>query len=177
MKLLALTAFLVAAPAAAFAQHAHKSGHGHISPYAGEESRQITSLSEEDLAILHRGGGWGLAKPAELNGVPGPAHLLELADEIPLSSAQVEAIEDARQEMRAAAIVEGKHYIAAELALDEAFRSRSVTPESLREMLEKIEKSRTELRFIHLSTHLKTPGLLTETQIRRYNELRGYRLN
>ena len=55
--------------------------HGH-SPYAGLEAREIKSLSEADIEELRRGGGWGLALPAELNGVPGPAHLLELRDEI-----------------------------------------------------------------------------------------------
>ena len=48
------------------------------SPYAGQESRRIKSLSEQDIAELRAGRGWGLAKAAELNGMPGPAHLLEL---------------------------------------------------------------------------------------------------
>ena len=39
------------------------------STYAGMEARWIKSLSPEDLQELWRGGGWGLALPAELNGV------------------------------------------------------------------------------------------------------------
>ena len=31
-----------------------------------------------------------------------------------------------------------------------------------------------ELRFVHLSTHLKTPDILSEDQIEKYNRLRGY---
>ena len=50
----------------------------HPLPYAGLEARAIKSLSAADVQELRRGGGWGLALPAELNGVPGPAHLLEL---------------------------------------------------------------------------------------------------
>jgi hypothetical protein len=50
-------------------------------------------------------------------------------------------------------------------------------PESLREMLDAIEKSRAALRYIHLFTHLKMPAILTGEQILRYNQLRGYRLN
>ncbi|MBT3972460.1 MAG: hypothetical protein HOE99_01485, partial [Acidiferrobacteraceae bacterium] len=48
------------------------------SPYVGQETRVIKSLSAEDIDDLINGRGWGLAKPAELNGVPGPAHLLEM---------------------------------------------------------------------------------------------------
>jgi len=43
-------------------------------PYAGQEKRQISSLSQQDVDDLLGGKGWGLAKPAELNGYPGPAH-------------------------------------------------------------------------------------------------------
>jgi hypothetical protein len=48
------------------------------------QSRAIKSLSDNDINELRRGGGWGLALAAELNGMPGPAHLLELKDKIPL---------------------------------------------------------------------------------------------
>ena len=52
------------------------------SKYKGQEHRDIKSLSTDDIAELQRGGGWGLAKAAELNGVPGPVHLLEMEKEI-----------------------------------------------------------------------------------------------
>lgn len=40
-------------------------GHGAgTAPYAGFETRAIKSLSEQDIAELQRGGGWGLALPA-----------------------------------------------------------------------------------------------------------------
>lgn len=167
IRLLAL-ALLVAAPA--LAQHG---GH-HTSPYAGQERRAITSLSAEDIADLRAGRGWGLARPAELNGVPGPAHLLELAEALGLSAGQRAAIEAIFAGMRDAAIAEGARLIAAEQALDETFRSGSVTEDGLRRMLAGIERSRSALRFIHLAAHLRTPGLLTEAQIARYRALRGY---
>ena len=148
--------------------------HGEHSPYAGEESRAVKSLSPEDIAELKQGGGWGLAKAAELNGMPGPVHLLELKDQIPLTPEQVETITALYERMRAKAIAEGERYIAHEQALDEAFRTRMVTDENLREMLGDLERSRARLRFIHLSAHLGTPGILTEAQIERYATLRGY---
>ncbi len=62
------------------------------SKYAGEESRKIKSLSDSDIDDLLNGRGWGLAKAAELNGVPGPKHLLEMSSEIDLSPEQISAI-------------------------------------------------------------------------------------
>ena len=144
------------------------------SPYAGEESRTVKSLSAEDVAELRRGGGWGLAKAAELNGMPGPFHLLELKDDIPLTREQVTAITAIYERMREAAIAEGEHFIAAERALDDAFRAGAVTEKSLRTLLAEIARSRARLRFVHLSAHLETPALLTDEQIARYDALRGY---
>lgn len=160
--LLALT------PAWAVAQLA-----GH-SPYAGQEQRAIKSLSNEDMEELRRGGGWGLALAAELNGVPGPAHLLELKDEIPLRADQVAAIEVLYTEMKAEAIPAGERLIAGEAALEEAFATRNIDAERLRALIGEIEASRAELRFIHLSRHLSTSTLLDAAQIARYDDLRGY---
>jgi hypothetical protein len=172
MKCMLALAILAALTGAALAQHG---GHGPASPYAGEQTRAIKSLSEDDVAELRRGGGWGLAKAAELNGVPGPAHLLELKDAVPLNEEQVAAIGEIFATMKADAIAEGERLITREQALENAFRARSVTDGSLRRMLAKIEESRSALRYIHLAAHLRASALLTENQIARYVELRGYR--
>ena len=144
------------------------------SPYAGQDTRPVKSLSPEDVAELKRGGGWGLAKAAELNGLPGPLHLLELKDEIPLTPEQVEDVSVIFERMREAAIAEGARFLAAEQALEEAFHAGAITEESLEAMLAEIGRSRARLRFIHLSAHLGTPELLTQAQIARYAALRGY---
>ena len=144
------------------------------SPYAGQETRPIKSLSEEDLAELRRGGGWGLARAAELNGMPGPAHLLQLKDRIPLSTDQVAAITTIFRNMRAAAIAEGKRLIAREETLEKAFRNANLNDRSLRELLSEIGQARTALRYVHLAAHLKTLPLLSDDQVARYNILRGY---
>lgn len=170
MARLLVLAMLAAVSEPALAQHHH----GQASSYAGQEARAIKSLSEADIAELRRGGGWGLAKAAELNGVPGPAHLLEMKDEIALSDDQVAAISAIFAAMQADAIAEGERLIAREQALDDAFRRRSVTDESLRRMLAAIEESRSVLRYIHLAAHLATPALLTEDQMARYVALRRY---
>ena len=122
-----------------------QAAHGEHSPYVVEESRAVKSLSPEDIAELRRGGGWGLAKAAELNGMPGPVHLLELKDQIPLTSEQVVAVTAIHERMRADAIVEGERFIAAEKALEEASRAGKVSEESLRAMLNDIEQSQREV--------------------------------
>ncbi|MBW8639387.1 hypothetical protein K1W69_19490 [Hoeflea sp. WL0058] len=169
---LSLALALSLAPFAALAEeHAHGQ---HDAPYAGFETREIKSLSQEDIEELRRGGGWGLALPAELNGRPGPAHLLELRDELALSADQVEAISAIYEEMRAAAIAAGERFIAAEAALSDAFSGSDLSEETLRGLLAESAAARDELRFVHLSRHLSTPGLLSDAQIRKYNVLRGY---
>lgn len=159
---------------AAFAGFAVASETGHRSAYAGEESRAIKSLSADDIAELRRGGGWGLAKAAELNGMPGPAHLLEMKDEIALDEAQVAAIEAIYDAMKAAAIAEGEKLIALEADLDRQFRDGTITDDGLRTALAEIAETGRALRYVHLATHLKTPGILSGDQIAAYNRLRGY---
>ena len=148
--------------------------HEHVSPYRGQESRQIKSLSAADIEELSRGGGWGFAKAAELNGIPGPAHLLELKDQIPLAPEQVVKITALYRDMKNAAQDKGAELIALERALDRKFREGTVTAVSLERMLGEIGKVQSVLRFVHLKTHRETPEILTSDQIRRYNRLRGY---
>jgi Spy/CpxP family protein refolding chaperone len=147
---------------------------GHHSAYSGQQHRAIKSLSEKDIEELRRGGGWGLAKAAELNGMPGPAHLLELKDKIDLTQGQAAAITALFERMREQAITKGEQLIELEKRLDHAFKSRHITNDRLDALLSDISRTRKELRFIHLSTHLETPKILTAEQIRKYNILRGY---
>ena len=144
------------------------------SPYAGMESREIKSLSAEDVEDLRAGRGWGLALAAELNGVPGPSHLLELQEDLGLSPDQIAAIEAIFADMKAEAQTAGERLIAAETAIEAAFRTGDLTPETLRDLIDTAATARAELRFIHLSRHLETPPMLTAAQIARYNDLRGY---
>lgn len=157
-------------PLPALAQQSH----GSHTPYAGMQDRAIKSLSDSDIKELRRGGGWGLALAAELNGMPGPAHLLELKDEIPLTEDQVAKTQALFDEMRHAAIPLGERLIAAEAALEAAFAEGNVDEAALRRLVSQAEAARTQLRFIHLSQHYKTVQFLRPEQIKRYNILRGY---
>ena len=75
------------------------------SPYAGQESREIKALSQQDIEGLLAGAGTpfgGMAKPAELNGYPGPRHVLDAVEAggFELTSEQQEQIEAVYEEMR-----------------------------------------------------------------------------
>lgn len=143
-------------------------------PYAGEETRQIKSLSEKDVEDLRAGRGWGLAKPAELNGYPGPAHVLEAAEELELSAetkAQVQAIFD---KMNAEARRLGALYVDAEMQLEQAFSEGTAETEALGLLLAEAEALRASLRQTHLQAHLETAPLLTRHQKMLYGRLRGY---
>ena len=64
--------------------------HAETAPYAGQDVREIKALSPERAEGLKAGAGLGYALAAELNGWPGPLHVLELADDLDLSSSQRE---------------------------------------------------------------------------------------
>lgn len=144
------------------------------SQYVGEEQRKIKSLSADDIAQLKKGGGWGLAKAAELNGVPGPAHVLDMGDKIHLTGEQTAAIQKIFAAMHTAAMLLGEQLIQGEVALNNAFASNSVDQASLQTMVRNIERVRAELRIAHLSAHLQTAKILGQEQIALYNRLRGY---
>lgn len=159
-------------PLAAWGQ---EDGHGKgAAPYAGLQERQIKSLSERDIEELRQGRGWGLALPAELNGHPGPVHLLELKDELELTKGQVDAIRRIFEEMKSDAIAAGERLISAEAALSNAFAGKSPEATVLRELIAEAAQARAELRYIHLSTHLLTPEIIRRGQVEKYNTLRGY---
>ena len=172
----ALTAFIgliltVATVGISDAENRHDS---HASKYRGEETRAIKSLSEADVAELLDGGGWGLAKAAELNGLPGPSHLLDMKDELGLDNGQIEKIERLFVRMREDARSLGKQMIDLETELETGFRDRNIDEKTLRTVLERVAEVRSALRFAHLSAHLQTPAILSASQIDRYNQLRGY---
>src|ERR1700683_4683129 len=102
------------------------------SPYAGMQTRPIKALSELQVADLNAGRGLGLALPAELNGYPGPAHVLELADQLGLSADQKASVQSLFDSMKAEAVPLGAKLLDQEAALDHLFAAHLVTPETLK---------------------------------------------
>jgi hypothetical protein len=144
------------------------------SPYAGEQSRSIKALSDADIAGLVNGDGMGMAKAAELNGYPGPVHVLTLAKELGLSDSQLRQATAIRDRMSAAAKPLGAEIIDHERALDRLFAKGEITPDHLSAETTTIGDLEGRLRAVHLAAHLETRALLNPDQIARYQQLRGY---
>jgi len=89
----------------------------------------------------------GLAKAAELNGYPGPAHVLELAAQLDLTPAQKIKTEVLFKKMQARAIPLGKELVEEERALDRLFASRAVNSESLGQALARCREEGVESRY------------------------------
>ena len=146
----------------------------HKSKYAEEADREIKSLSINDIKELKKGSGWGLAKAAELNGYPGPSHILKMAKEINLTKEQIIAIQKMFDEMKAQSISLGNQLIQLEKKLNNDFQNKTIDQTKLHNHINDISDIRQKLRLTHLSTHLKTPNILTQEQVSLYNNLRGY---
>jgi hypothetical protein len=145
-----------------------------VSPYSGQEAREIKALSESEIAGLLAGKGMGYAKAAELNGYPGPKHVLELADELHLSPEQQQQTQTVFARMEASAKALGSQLVDAERRLDLMFRQGTVTTDALAEALGQIGALQAELRGAHLQAHLEQFRILKQGQVARYMELRGY---
>jgi hypothetical protein len=142
-------------------------------PYAGLQTRAIKALSEQQIDDLKSGRGMGLALAAELNGYPGPMHVLELADGLKLSPAQREKMRDLLSAMKEEAIFLGTKLIAEEADLDRQFASKTVTPASLAIAMQTIGATQASLRAAHLKYHLSTLDVLEPSQVQSYIHLRG----
>jgi hypothetical protein len=168
-RCIAALAILLAVPAAA---QDHQHGHR---PYAGMQQRGVKALSEQQIADLRTGKGMGLALAAELNGYPGPMHVLELANRLDLSLAQRQRLQSLYEAMKAEAVAAGEQLIESERILDQEFASKRMTPERLTLLTGQIGERQGVLRAVHLKYHLATAELLSPDQQQRYAELRGYR--
>ena len=143
-------------------------------PYAGMQTRPIKALSEQQMADLNAGRGMGLALAAELNGYPGPVHVLELADKLDLSPDQRASMQRLFDSMKAEAVPLGSRLIEQEADLDKQFAGHTVTPDSLRASTAAVAATQGALRETHLKYHLSTVAVLSPGQIQRYAELREY---
>ena len=143
-------------------------------PYAGQQTRAIKALSDDDIAALRKGEGMGLAKAAELNGYPGPVHVLALATQLGLSEGQRHDVQKVFDRMSAAAKPLGGELVAQEQALDQLFAKGEITPDRLAAATAAIAELQGRLRLVHLSAHLETRALLNPDQVVRYEQLRGY---
>ena len=88
--------------------------------FDGTDSVMLVWLGQRRIpanaADLRAGRGMGLALAAELNGYPGPSHLLELSDRLGLTSDQHSALKEMFDAMKAETIPIGEEALAQKVA-------------------------------------------------------------
>jgi hypothetical protein len=161
VALAALLAWAVSAPA-------------QESPYVSYQDRSIKALSADEIDALLAGEGMGFALSAELNGYPGPRHVLDFADSLALDGERRRAVQTIFDRTHAEAVRLGTSIVGLEASLDSAFATRRITPSALETALTRIASLRGELRYVHLGAHLEVAALLSVAEIREYQCLRGY---
>ena len=144
------------------------------SPYTGLLDSPIRGLSMEEISDLESGAGAGFARAAELNGYPGPRHILDLQSELELSKDQFTQIQTRYDEMNGDARQLGTEILQMESDLELAFRNQTIDEDFLDTQIAALADKYGELRLLHLRTHLEAIDLLTPHQLVLCNQLRGY---
>ena len=145
------------------------------SPYAGQEIRGIKALSQKEIDGYLGGKGMGYAKAAELNHYPGPRHVLDLSEQLALTSEQKSKTKKLFESMKKEAVSLGRELIDREKELDRLFAKEAIDNNQLESNLTEIGTLQAKLRYVHLSAHLEQKNILTSHQIKLYDQLRGYR--
>lgn len=175
LKTFAFVLMLTVLLAACGEKHGDHANHKQHSSYSGEEKRTIKSLSDDDVKNYLEGKGMGLAKAAELNGYPGPMHVLENESGLELGAEQKKAVQDSFDKMKQKAVELGKQIVEHEKELDALFEKAEVTSEVLQSKTREIAQLQGELRNAHLQAHLEMKKVLSPEQVEKYNRLRGYK--
>lgn len=143
-------------------------------PYAGQQSREIKALSQQEVAGLLAGKGMDLGKTAELNGFAGPIHVLEFASELQLTDEQRVRTEALFADMSADARSWGRLLVDKEQELDQLFATKAISTARLASILQEIGWLQAKVRLAHLRAHLAQVEILTPDQNGKYALLRGY---
>lgn len=145
------------------------------SDYMGQESRQIKALSSDDTRGYLEGRGMGLAKAAELNGYPGPMHVLQMKEALQISKTQELKITAIFDKMKRETIALGKEIVRTEAQLEQEFRSNRANPVRVEDLTTMIGAIQAKIRASHLNAHIATKPLMTTSQLKKYNDFRGYK--
>jgi Spy/CpxP family protein refolding chaperone len=121
-----------------------------------------------DGQSLENAEGAGMAAYADVNGYPGPRHVLEMQALLGLTDDQVKDIESISDEMSEKARVKGEAIIAEEGKLASVFASGTAQQDEVEHLAVTIGSLRGELRAIHLIAHIQAAQVLTDKQRELY---------
>ena len=136
----------------------------------------IRGLTEEEISALQQGLGMGRARAAELNGYPGPRHVLDLAQagKLALAPEQVRTAQRLFDGMAREAQRLGDLILREERSLEGEFRAGGISETNLHARARRIAALEGELRAVHLRAHIEMRAALSGPEIQQYNALRGY---
>jgi Spy/CpxP family protein refolding chaperone len=140
--------------------------------HGGHTTPEIKSLSAAEIRGYLEGSGMGLAKAAELNDYPGPAHVLELATQLQLTPQQRAKAEHLKGWMKKAARM-GHWLVEAERRLNLLFAKGEADDEKITPLVQRIGALEAEIRLVHLRAHIEMRKVLTAGQIKKYEQERG----
>jgi Spy/CpxP family protein refolding chaperone len=140
--------------------------------HAGQATPEIKSLSATEVQGYLEGREMGLAKAAELNGYPDPAHVLELATQLQLTPHQRSKAEHLKRSVRVAARL-GHWLVEAERRLNLVFAKGEADDEKITVLVRQIGGLEAEIRLVHLRADIDMRKVLTADQIKKYEQERG----
>ena len=154
-----------------FAQSGGHGAHGDGTSAAAPH-RGVQAAMDEMDRVIGTGLGAGLAFAADQNGFPGPLHVLELADRLRLTAEQTRRMEALQTAMLAASRPASRLLLDAEARLRRLFADGVADEARVRSAVAEVERARTEVRLVHLLTHLQVRPELTDEQRRLYQQAR-----
>ncbi|MBI3635527.1 MAG: periplasmic heavy metal sensor [Candidatus Rokubacteria bacterium] len=149
--------------ATARGQHGAHGTDGHL---------RAQACATEFDAVVADGRGFGMAFAADQNGYPGPMHVLELRERLGLTPEQAAKAERLMRAMFDESRPKARALADAETRLRRMFADAAADETRVRAAAAEVERARTEIRLVHLLTHLETRDLLTESQRHLYHEAR-----
>jgi Spy/CpxP family protein refolding chaperone len=151
--------------ATAGAQHRGHTG-------GGDGHRAAQACATEHDQVVAEGRGFGMAFAADQNGYPGPLHILELRERLALTSEQVAKTEALMRAMFDESRPKSARLLSAEARLRGLFAEGAANEAAVRTAVADVERARSDIRLVHLLTHLRARDLLTESQRRLYHDAR-----
>jgi hypothetical protein len=144
---------------------------------AAKEGTGLPALSEAQAAGYLDGKAMWHASVAEQHHYPTPRRVFEHAEALELTEAQRRATTRLQEETRLEAIRLGTELVALEQRLNRIFAWNQATAENIAKIVLDIGTLQAQLRLTHLLANIRQKPLLTEEQVRRYDELQGRGMN
>jgi Spy/CpxP family protein refolding chaperone len=174
MTAVGIVAVGVVAIAAVVTMAAAQPGYGAGAHGGGGHSdyRAVDRWLKEFDQVVGEGRGFGLAFAADQHGYPGPMHVLELKHRLRLTGDQERAMHRLMDAMFAESRPAAARLLAAEQRLRALFAAGVANEAAVRSAVIDVERTRTEVRLVHLLAHLKTRDLLSGEQRGLYHAAR-----